>query len=80
MDVEILRKVALFEGLTSFQLKKLGGALQLVEFPIGKHIFKEGDAGTSMFIIDDGKVRISKIVPGSGEDALAILERGPCFG
>ena len=43
MDVEILRKVALFEGLTSFQLKKLGAALTLVDFPISKHIFKEGD-------------------------------------
>ena len=32
MDVEILRKVALFEGLTNAQLRKLGGALKLVEF------------------------------------------------
>lgn len=80
MDVEILRKVALFEGLTSFQLKKLGSALSLVEFPISKNIFREGDAGTSMFIIAEGKVRISKMVPGIGEEALAILERGQYFG
>ena len=80
MNVEILRKVALFEGLTSFQLNKLGGALKLWEIPIGKHVFREGDAGTSMFIIVEGKVRISKMVPGIGEEALAILERGQYFG
>jgi len=80
MDVEILRKVALFEGMTSAQLRKLAAALVEVKHPIGTHIFREGDPGTSMFIISEGKVRISKIVPGIGEEALAILERGQYFG
>ena len=80
MDVEILRKVALFEGLTNAQLRKLAGALREVEFKGSAHIFHEGDPGTSMFIISEGKVRISKMVPGIGEEALAILERGQYFG
>ena len=33
-----------------------------------------------MFIIAEGKVRISKMVPGIGEEALAILEKGQYFG
>jgi CRP-like cAMP-binding protein len=33
-----------------------------------------------MFIIARGKVRISKLVPGVGEEALAILEEGQYFG
>jgi CRP/FNR family cyclic AMP-dependent transcriptional regulator len=80
MDLEILKKVALFEGLNSAQLRKLGVALHSVTHPIGANIFQEGDAGASMFIIGEGKVRISKIVPGIGEEALAILERGQYFG
>ena len=80
MDVEILRKVALFEGLTSAQLRKLAAALKKVDFPGSAHIFREGEAGNSMFIISEGKVRISKMVPGIGEEALAILERGQYFG
>jgi CRP-like cAMP-binding protein len=80
MDVEILRKVALFEGLTSTQLRKLAAALTPREVKVGVHIFHEGDPGTSMFIIADGKVRISKMVPGIGEEALAILEPGQYFG
>lgn len=80
MDVEILRKVALFEGMTSAQLRKLAAALKESKFPGSSHIFKEGSPGTSMFIIVEGKVRISKMVPGIGEEALAILERGQYFG
>ncbi len=80
MDVEILRQVALFEGMTSAQLRKLAAVLAERPVPIGQHVFHEGDVGTSMFIIVEGKVRISKMVPGIGEEALAILERGQYFG
>ena len=80
MDVEILKKVALFQGLNSAQLRKVGAALKTVEFPIGSHVFHEGDTGLSMYIIAEGKVRISKLVPGIGEEALAILEKGQYFG
>jgi CRP/FNR family transcriptional regulator, cyclic AMP receptor protein len=80
MDVDILRQVALFEGMTSAQLRKVAAALVERQVPISQHIFHEGDVGTSMFIIVDGKVRISKMVPGIGEEALAILERGQYFG
>jgi len=33
-----------------------------------------------MYLIASGKVRISKMVPGVGEEALAILEPGSYFG
>lgn len=80
MDVEILRKVALFEGLTRLQLQKLASTLRVLDFEADARIFREGDQGESMFIIAEGKVRISKMVPGIGEEALAILERGQYFG
>ncbi len=80
MDVAILKNVALFEGMTSAQLRKLGAALNEVSYPAHAHVFREGDVGASMFIIVEGKVRISKMVPGIGEEALAILERGHYFG
>lgn len=80
MDLELLRKVALFEGLTNLQLRKLSAALHEKQFNGNTHIFREGDAGASMFIIAEGKVRISKMVPGIGEEALAILEPGQYFG
>jgi len=43
-------------------------------------IFNEGDKGDSLYIILDGSVRISKQVPGIGEEALAILQKGDYFG
>ena len=80
IDVSVLKKVALFEGLTGPQLGKIAGIAAEKAFPGAAKIFKEGDDGLAMYIIVEGKVRISKMVPGVGEEALAILERNQYFG
>lgn len=50
-----------------------------MEVASGEHVFREGDLGTEMFLIQEGEV---EIYTGSGEDAksLATLERGDFFG
>ena len=46
----------------------------------GEVIFHEGEVGDELFIVVDGRVMISKFIPGAGEEALAFLERGAFFG
>ncbi len=45
----------------------------------GETLFKEGEAGSEMFIIEDGTVEILKIA-GGREKRLALLEEGDFFG
>ena len=45
----------------------------------GKVVFREGDEGRQMYIIQEGKVRISKNIGGK-EHILAILGKGDFFG
>ncbi len=45
----------------------------------GKVIFNEGDVGEHMYIIQTGKVRISKMIDGR-EHELAVLDKGDFFG
>jgi CRP/FNR family transcriptional regulator, cyclic AMP receptor protein len=80
MDIALLRKVKLFEGLNSAQLAKVAALGEERKVPAGEFVFKEGDTGAEMFIIESGRVRISKNVPGIGEEALAILDPGSYFG
>ncbi|GAB4374548.1 MAG: Crp/Fnr family transcriptional regulator [Spirochaetales bacterium] len=47
--------------------------------PAGTVIFREGDEGNEMYIIQDGKVRISKSI-GNKDHVLAILGKGEFFG
>ncbi|HTA19146.1 MAG TPA: cyclic nucleotide-binding domain-containing protein, partial [Polyangia bacterium] len=43
-------------------------------------IFKEGAVGDKVYLIIGGAVRISRTVPGMGEEALAVLRAGNHFG
>ena len=51
----------------------------LARFPAGSVIFREGDLGREMFIIQKGHVRISLSV-GDHEQEVAVLEKGDFFG
>jgi CRP-like cAMP-binding protein len=47
--------------------------------PAGDYIFREGELGTEMFILQEGQVEILKSVAGADEQ-LAVLEKGDFFG
>jgi CRP-like cAMP-binding protein len=43
-------------------------------------LFRAGDVGDRLYLITEGRVRISREVPGMGEEALTILGAGDYFG
>jgi CRP/FNR family transcriptional regulator, cyclic AMP receptor protein len=80
MDVAPLAQVALFQGLSQAQLKKVAAICQPQSVEAGALVFREGEAAQCMYLLVSGKVRISRRVPGMGEEALAILDAGQYFG
>jgi CRP-like cAMP-binding protein len=48
-------------------------------FPVGTVLFREGDRGEEMYIVQSGKIKISKKIRGV-EKTLATLEKGEFFG
>ncbi len=80
MDIAQLKQIPLFTNLTNDHLQKLSSIALIREVKAGETLFREGDLGDEFFVIIAGKVRISKMVPGVGEEALAILEKNDYFG
>lgn len=80
MNLDLLARVPLFEGLSQAQLRKLADVCEAERVARGKYVFREGEPGASMYVLVEGKVRISRQLPGMGEEALAILEPGAAFG
>ncbi|MEJ5166943.1 MAG: cyclic nucleotide-binding domain-containing protein, partial [Thermoanaerobaculia bacterium] len=76
------KKMDLFheKGLSPAEIRLLATFSQEENYESDSIIFKEGEVGDKLFIILDGQVRISKFIPGIGEEALAILGRGEFFG
>lgn len=78
--VERLRSVELFSGLKPEALELVAKVATEEVHTTGTTIFRHGDAGDKLYVIVEGKVRISREVPGMGEEALAVLGPGQVFG
>lgn len=82
VKVEASDKIRLFrdQGLSRRELMTLATFSREERFAAGASLFQEGDEGSEMYIVLEGRVLISKFIPGGGEEALAILDRGEFFG
>lgn len=78
--LEHLGKIKIFAGLTPPHLRRIAEIGLEEEHAVGATIFSEGEKGDKLYMIISGAVRISRIVPGMGEEALAILKGGNYFG
>lgn len=75
-----LSKVRLFDGMANDGLDQIAAITTQRELGSGKYVFREGEIGDKLYIVLQGKVRISRTVPGMGEEALAVLGPGEAFG
>ena len=80
MDLSLLKNAAIFADLTEAELERVAEICTEQQFKFGQTIFKENEPGNRLYIISEGEVRVSRDVPGSGEEALAVLKPAACFG
>src|SRR5678815_1335351 len=78
--VELLSKISLFSALQPSYLRRIANLGIEEDYSLNAVIFKEGAQGDKMYLILSGAVRISRQVPGMGEEALAVLRAGTHFG
>lgn len=83
---EMLSEVPLFQGLPKRHLHKLAHIAKPVRFSAGRLIVREGSAGTTFFVIVDGKATVisqsagrvlTRFGPGDFFGELALLDGGP---
>jgi CRP-like cAMP-binding protein len=78
--VDALGRIHLFAGIESRGLELLASIAREESYRGGEVIFREGSTGGELYLILEGKVRISRDVSGMGEEALAVLAPGDAFG
>jgi CRP/FNR family transcriptional regulator, cyclic AMP receptor protein len=80
MTIETLRHVPLFESLDDKAAKELCELLESLDCKAKTVLFRAGDAGNAMYLIERGKVRICVRARDGHEVTLAELGRGDFFG
>ncbi len=78
--IALLRTATIFADLDESELGRVAELCRSQLFMPGEFVFREGEPGNRLFLIVEGEVRISRIIPGSGEEALAVLRPGALFG
>jgi CRP/FNR family transcriptional regulator, cyclic AMP receptor protein len=78
--LEILARTTLFEGLHPADLDRLRPAIRSRRFDKGSYLFREGDSGSHLYVIERGKVRIGRVEVSGGEVVFAVAGAGDVLG
>jgi CRP-like cAMP-binding protein len=77
---DFLKTIELFEDLDDDELAHVLMVGMVKRYRTGNVILVEGTATGQVHVIHQGSARLSKHVPGAGEEALTILGPGEIFG
>ncbi|MEN3326726.1 MAG: hypothetical protein V7638_1533 [Acidobacteriota bacterium] len=80
MTLEALRSVPLFASLDDHSARDLRNLLSEESVPQNTRLFRQGDSGDAMYLIESGRVRISIRDDDKQEVTLAELAQGDFFG
>ena len=80
MTIDTLRQVPLFESLDDEAAGELCELLESVDCKTGAFLFRAGDKGDAMYLIERGRVRICVRTTDGREMTLTELGRGDFFG
>jgi CRP/FNR family cyclic AMP-dependent transcriptional regulator len=75
-----LARVRLFSGFSREDIAHLAERTRLRRLRKWQVLYEEGDRGEEMFLVQEGRVALSKEVPGRAEEVLAVMEPGDFFG
>ncbi|MFN8617107.1 MAG: Crp/Fnr family transcriptional regulator [Dehalococcoidia bacterium] len=75
-----IRDVPLLARLPDEDVSLLAARGRVRRYNAGITIFHEGDPGDALYVVVDGRVRITRLSGSGSEATLAIVSKGDCFG
>ncbi len=79
-NVVFLKKTSLFASMRTHDLRAIAAVAEELSFEPGEEIVHEGDVGDALYLIKEGRIRITKKVGDSESVDLAEIGTGECFG
>jgi CRP/FNR family cyclic AMP-dependent transcriptional regulator len=76
----VLRRAPLFNGLDDESARTLRRQTSEVKVSRGEHLFLEGQDGDRLYVVLDGKIKLTRAAPDGRENLLSVLGPGEMFG
>lgn len=80
MDSTVLANVELFKELTEEERADLAALMTETSLKRGESLFHEGDDGDRLYVVTDGKVKLSHTADDGRENLIAVLGPGEIIG
>jgi CRP-like cAMP-binding protein len=80
VDIAFLRNVALFSNLTEEELVAVCEMFREHKYKRNEIVFFEEDTGKYMYVVKEGRVKVSRLLPSGKEMILTFHEAGEYFG
>ena len=77
---DVLSRAPLFEALDSDGARALRSRMTDVELSRGERLFGEGDDGDCVYVVLDGKIKLTRAAPDGRENLLGVIGPGEMFG
>ncbi|MBO0803914.1 MAG: Crp/Fnr family transcriptional regulator [Nocardiopsaceae bacterium] len=76
----VLRKAPLFNALDDEDARALRRQMTEVKLSRGEHLFHEGEDGDALYVVLDGKVKLTRAAADGRENLLGVIGPGEMFG
>ena len=76
----VLRRAPLFDGLDEEGARALRRQMSEVKLSRGEHLFFEGQDGDRLYVVLDGKIKLTRAASDGRENLLSVLGPGEMFG
>ena len=80
IKTSLLKKQVLLEDLSKIEIEKIAKIVKALSFKKDEYLFKEKEDTKGLYLINSGRVEISKITPDGWKQTLAILHSGHFLG
>ena len=77
---DVLRRAPLFEALDDDSAAALQAGVTVVELSRAERLFEEGASGNQLYVILDGKIKLTRAAADGRENLLSVLGPGEMFG
>jgi CRP/FNR family transcriptional regulator len=79
-DEEVLSRAPLFEALDQDGARELRSWMTDVKLERGEKLFSEGDDGDRLYVVLEGKLKLTRAAPDGRENLLSVIGPGEMFG
>jgi len=76
----VLRRAPLFDGLDDEAARALRHQMAEMKLSRGEHLFMEGDDGDALYVVIDGKMKLTRAASDGRENLLSVIGPGEMFG